>query len=237
MPSASPAIGPSTAAKGNVLVAFLNRYLDPAESLAEILFGLIMVLTCTLGASLLAGSERESLRTTLVAALGCNVAWGVIDAALYVMGNIFVRSRNSRLLQAIRSTDDEAEALAIVRQALEPRVGAYGHREDRELLYRSMHRIIAHGEAMPGTMTIDDIRGAFAVFVLVVGAAIPSAIPYVLIGDPLVALRVVNIVQVALLFVVGFHWARSIGGHAWRTGLVMMFAGVMLVAVAISLGG
>jgi len=105
------------------VVSYLNRYLDPAESLAEILFGLITVLTCTLGASLLAGIERESLRATLIAALGCNIAWGVIDAALYVMGNVFARSRNGRLLQAIRSAPDEAAALAIVRQTLEPRAG------------------------------------------------------------------------------------------------------------------
>jgi len=219
------------------VVSYLNRYLDPAESLAEILFGLIMVLTCTLGASLLAGIERESLRATLIAALGCNIAWGVIDAALYVMGNIFVRSRNNQLLQAIRSAPDEAAALAIVREALEPRAGPYGRKEDREQFYRSMHRVIVHGEAMPGTIAIDDMRGAVAVFVLVVGAAIPSAIPYLLIGDPLLALRVANFVQVALLFVVGFHWARSIGGQAWLTGLVMMLSGVLLVGVAIALGG
>ena len=196
-----------------------------------------MVLTCTLGASLLAGIERESLRATLIAALGCNIAWGVIDAALYVMGNVFARSRNGRLLQAIRSAPDEAAALAIVRQTLEPRAGAYGREEDREQLYRSMQRVIAHGEATPGTITIGDIRGAVAVFALVVGAAIPSAIPFLLIGDPFLALRVANVVQVALLFVVGFHWARSIGGRAWRTGLVMMLSGVVLVGVAIALGG
>ena len=67
-----------------------------------------MVLTCTLGASLIVGIDRDTLRTTLIAALGCNVAWGVIDAALYIMGNAFVRSRNSRLMQAIRSAPDAA---------------------------------------------------------------------------------------------------------------------------------
>lgn len=219
------------------MVSYLNRYLDPAESLAEILFGLIMVLTCTLGASLLAGIERESLRTMLVAALGCNIAWGIIDAVLYVMGNVFVRTRNTRLLHAVRSAANETAALAIVRQTLEPRAGAYGGEEDREQLYRSMHRVIVRGEATPGTITIDDIRGGVAVFVLVVAAAIPSAIPYLLIGDPFVALRIANVVQVALLFVVGFLWARSIGGQAWRTGMVMMLSGVALVGVAIALGG
>ena len=104
---------------------YLNRHLDPAESLAEVLFGLIMVLTCTLGASLIAGIDRDTLRTMLVAALGCNVAWGVIDAALHIMGIAFARSRNSRLMQAVRSAPDAAAGLALwVRQAMEPRVGS-----------------------------------------------------------------------------------------------------------------
>ena len=96
-------------------IAYLNRYLEPAESLAEILFGLIMVLTCTLGASVIAGIDRDSLRTLFIAALGCNVAWGIIDAALYVMGAVFVRTRNARIMEAVRSANGDAAALAVVR--------------------------------------------------------------------------------------------------------------------------
>lgn len=218
-------------------IAYLNRYLDPAESLAEILFGLIMVLTCTLGASLLAGIDRETLRTTLVAALGCNLAWGIIDAALYVMGNVFARSRNARLMRAIRSAPDDAAALAIVRQTLEPQFGTYARHNDREQLYRSVQDMVTHSERIPTTITADDVRSAIAVFLLVVGAAVPSAAPFFLIDDPRLALRLANLLQIALLFVVGFYWSRSIGGSGWRTGLIMMLAGTLLVGVAVALGG
>jgi VIT1/CCC1 family predicted Fe2+/Mn2+ transporter len=71
----------------------------------------------------------------------------------------------------------------------------------------------------------------------VVASALPPAIPFLLIADPVVALRVSNIVLVALLFVVGFYWARSIGGGGLRTGLVMMLSGVLLVGIAIAFGG
>jgi hypothetical protein len=67
-----------------------------------------MVLTCTLGASVIAGIDRDSLRSLFIAALGCNVAWGVIDAALYVMGRIFVRTQNAKLMEAIRSARGDA---------------------------------------------------------------------------------------------------------------------------------
>lgn len=37
------------------------------------------------------------------------------------MGNLFLRPRNARLMRAIQAAPDEASALAIVGQSLEPR--------------------------------------------------------------------------------------------------------------------
>jgi VIT1/CCC1 family predicted Fe2+/Mn2+ transporter len=196
-----------------------------------------MVLTCTLGASLLAAIDRETLRTTLLAALGCNIAWGIIDAALYLMGKAFVRSRNRRLMRAIKSAPDDAAALAVVREALEPTVGSHGRHEDREQFYRSLHGIVANDGPRSALVTADDMKSAVAVFVLVVISALPSAVPFFLVGDPMLALRVANVVQIAMLFIVGFYWARAIDASGWRTGLVLMLSGTVLVGIAIPLGG
>ena len=58
----------------------MDRYLDPATSLAEIMFGLIMTLTFTLGAGIIIEDEgREGARQLLIAVIGCNIAWGIID--------------------------------------------------------------------------------------------------------------------------------------------------------------
>ena len=57
-----------------------GRQLDPIERSSEVLFGLIMVLTFT-GSLRITGADRDSVRTMLVAALGCNLAWGMIDAS------------------------------------------------------------------------------------------------------------------------------------------------------------
>jgi VIT1/CCC1 family predicted Fe2+/Mn2+ transporter len=178
-----------------------------------------MVLTCTLGASLIAGIDRDSLRTLFIAALGCNVAWGVIDAALYVMGAVFERTRNARIMQAIRSANGD------------------GRDEDREQFYRGLRRMIVHSDSRRSLLTRDDLGSAIVVFVLVAVTALPPAVPFVLIADPVVALRVSNAVLVALLFVVGFYWARSIGGNGWRTGTVLLLSGVLLVGIAIAFGG
>jgi hypothetical protein len=90
---------------------FWRRHLEPVESLGEILFGLIMVLTFTLGASLAGGHERG----LILAALGCNVAWGVIDGVLFVLSSRFERRRRDRLIRAVRQAPDADAALAAIR--------------------------------------------------------------------------------------------------------------------------
>jgi hypothetical protein len=52
-----------------------DRVLEPGERISEILFGLIMALTVT-GATSVVAADRFQIRTMLIAALGCNVAWG-----------------------------------------------------------------------------------------------------------------------------------------------------------------
>ena len=62
-----------------------KRVLDPIDRISEVLFGLIMVLTFT-GSLSVAESGRDDVRTMLIGALGCNLAWGIIDAMLYLDG-------------------------------------------------------------------------------------------------------------------------------------------------------
>ena len=58
------------------------------------LFALIMVLTFTCSFSV-AGAGREQVRTMLIGALGCNLAWGIIDAVFYLMGSFGAQVKGS----------------------------------------------------------------------------------------------------------------------------------------------
>src|SRR4051794_17514649 len=78
-----------------------KRVLDPIDRVSEVLFGLIMVLTFT-GSLSVAEAGREDVRTMLIGALGCNLAWGIIDAVLFLMGSLAERGRRLRSLQAVR---------------------------------------------------------------------------------------------------------------------------------------
>ena len=70
-----------------------RRVLDPIDRISEVLFGLIMVLTFT-GSLSVAEAGRDDVRTMLIGALGCNLAWGIIDAMLYLMGCLAEKGRD-----------------------------------------------------------------------------------------------------------------------------------------------
>src|SRR5215813_3352303 len=94
---------------------FIPRYLDPASRLGEILFGLIMVLTITLAAGLTVTDDRAGVRELLLAAIGCNVAWGIIDAVMYLMNCVTVRSGKIRLIQTVQGVSDTNAALELIK--------------------------------------------------------------------------------------------------------------------------
>jgi hypothetical protein len=56
--------------------------LDPMERISEVLFGLIVVLTIT-GALAVATEHHPDIRTMLIGAIGCNLAWRIIDGGMY----------------------------------------------------------------------------------------------------------------------------------------------------------
>src|SRR6478609_375306 len=96
-----------------------SRPLEPIDRISEVLFGLIMVLTFT-GSLSVADAGRENVRTMLIGAVGCNLAWGVIDGVLYLMGCMAEQARSLRAWRAVRSSADPHEAQQMVADALPP---------------------------------------------------------------------------------------------------------------------
>ena len=58
--------------------------IDPISRYSEILFGLLMVLTFT-GCFNAFEAGRAEVRDLLIAGIGCNIAWGIIDAIVYLI--------------------------------------------------------------------------------------------------------------------------------------------------------
>ncbi len=127
---------------------FVHKYLDPASRLGEVLFGLIMVLSMTLTAELAAINGRAAARALLLAAIGCNIAWGIIDAIMYVMNCMTHALRAGAAYEggAARRQHADAALAKIIRDKVEPELESLAAPEDREVIYRFMLNYMQHAK-------------------------------------------------------------------------------------------
>ena len=218
-------------------LSIAQKQLEPGDSLGEILFGLIMTLTFTLGAGIMVRDDPAAARELLIATIGCNLAWGFIDGAFYVSGQLFERARMARVGERVRRADTEQAAASIVAEELEELVGLTVAADERADLFRRMARHVRASEGRRTGITLQDLYGAIASFWLVFFASIPAAVPFLFINQEWIALRVSNAILILLLFAAGYGWARYTTLRPWLTGLTFMTAGLALVGIAIELGG
>ena len=211
-----------------------RRVLDPDERIWEVLFGLIMVLTFT-GSLSAAEAGREDVRTMLIGALGCNLAWGIVDGVMYVMGALGERGRGILTLRRVRhaSTPEEAhrEIADALPDALAPALGP-AELEGIRVRLAGLPEPPSHPR-----LVRDDFVGALGVFLLVFLSTFPVAIPFLFVDNAIRALRISNAITITMLFLLGQALGRYMGGRPWLTGLAMVAIGVVLVAITIALGG
>jgi hypothetical protein len=212
-----------------------DRVLDPAARISEVLFGLIMALTFTgtLGA---ATAGREEVRTLLIGMIGCNIAWGLVDAVMFLMNALTERGRGLLTLRAVQQTATPEEAHRIVSDSLPPLVAATLTSSDFERIRRGLLARVAAVPSRP-QLTREDWIGAAGVFLLVFLSTFPVVIPFLVFSRVHLALRVSNLIAIVMLFFLGY-WLGDHGGYnKWRAGSSMVLLGLMLVAIAIALGG
>ena len=211
-----------------------GRVLEPLERIAEILFALIMVLTYT-GSLSVATADHVQIRTMLVGALGCNLAWGIIDAGLYLMARLHERGRKIMLLRAVRKTPDANTARRMIADALPPLLASVLSAGQLELMRQTANELPVP-PARPKFAKRDGI-GALGVFLLVFLSTLPVAIPFLLVGDARLALRISNAIAITMLFLCGYAFGVQAGIRPWLSGIVMVAIGIGLVSITIVLGG
>ena len=218
----------------NAWSRLLGAGLDPMERIAEVLFGVIMALTFTCALSV-ATADNMTVRTMLVGALGCNLAWGIIDAGLYLFARIYDEGRKLETLRAFHRAPDRGAARRIITDALPPLLASILPDEQLERMRQEL-RVMP----MPAThprLTKHDGLSALGVGLHCFLSTFPIALPFILIGDARSALRVSNGVAAAMLAVCGYAFGYRTGLWPWATALAMIAFGGTTVAIAIALGG
>jgi hypothetical protein len=212
----------------------LQSALDPMERISEVLFGTIMALTftCTLG---IATADTIKIQTMLIGALSCNLAWGIIDAGVYLLTNVNNQARKLLTLRAMREAPDLGTAQRIIAAALPPLLVPIVPAEQLELMRQRLRQLPEQPERPQ--LTKRDWIGALAICALSFLSVFPIAIPFIFMSDVRSALRVSNAIAAVMLFACGYAFGLRGGLQPWVTGLSMVAIGGAFVGVAIALGG
>jgi hypothetical protein len=211
-----------------------KHVLEPIDRILEVLFGLIMVLTFT-GSLSAAEAGREDIRIMLIGALGCNIAWGLIDGLFYLMGCLANRGQGLQTLAALRDAPDAASGQRLVSDSLPPLVASVlTPGELDSIRARLMAKVDPESLRR---LTKDEYLGAISVCLLVILTTFPVAIPFLIMSDAVPALRVSNAIAVTLMFFSGYSLGRISGLGRWKTGIGMVALGTVLVLITIALGG
>ncbi|WP_375776251.1 VIT1/CCC1 transporter family protein [Bradyrhizobium sp. ma5] len=214
--------------------SLFGSVLDPMERISETLFGLIMALTfiCSLG---IATGTNINLKTMLIGALGCNLAWGIVDGGLYLLGRINSRGGKLRMLHAVRQAPDSETAHSVIADALPPELAAVLPAQQLEAIRQKLQRL---PETSSGPkLTKRDWIGALGLCLLSFLSTFPVVIPFLFLSDARLALRVSYAVAIIMLFCCGYVFGIQSGLRPWAAGLAMVAVGGALVGIAVALGG
>jgi hypothetical protein len=211
-----------------------GRVLDPMERISETMFGLIMALTfiCSLG---VATAGNINLQTILIGALGCNLAWGIVDGGLYLLARINDRGGNILTLRAIRQAQDPETARRVIADPLPPELVSVLPLDQLELIRRKLQQLPEPRERP--RLTKHDWIGALGLCLLSFASTFPVVIPFIFLSDAKLALRGSYAVAIVMLFCCGCAFGYRSGLRPWAAGLSMVAIGVALVGIAVALGG
>ncbi len=213
--------------------------LSPVERISEMLFGLFMALTFV-GAISAATAGREEVRTMFIAALGCNLAWGLVDAVMYLVRTATDRGRSLAFMRAVRAATDHETGRRLVERSLGER---FALRTSKDLISPAeIESIRARIVALPRvpvriTLERDDLLAGLGIFLIVIAATLPVVLPFLFFADVGTAKHVSRGIALAMLFFGGLALGRYGGYGSWKAGLTMVGLGTGLVIAINALGG
>jgi VIT1/CCC1 family predicted Fe2+/Mn2+ transporter len=205
--------------------------LTPYERCVEVVTGLILTLSVAGSVSVIS-NDFEGRSALLGAILGCNVAWGAVDAALYLISQRLQRGRTALLIAAIASSPAE-HGRQLLGGLLPDPVTAEMTADELEALRKRLALVRPRSTKVSAA----DMRGALTVFLDVVIGSLPVAFPFVIPLPARAAVHLSYAIALVMLLGLGVVMGRYAGINLWRSAGVLVGLGAALVAVVILLGG
>jgi hypothetical protein len=187
------------------------------------------------GAVSVADAGRAEIRGMFVAALGCNLAWGLVDAVMYLVRTVTDRGRTITLVRSVRAAPDAETGRKLIAHSLSQLAAGLVSTVEIEAI---RGRIVAL-PSVPERPTLkrDDLVAALAIFLIVVASTFPVVLPFALIEDVGTAKNVSRAIALAMLFFGGLALGRYAGYGSWKVGFMMAGLGAALVTAINALGG
>ena len=208
--------------------------LSPVDRVSEMLFGLFMALTFV-GAVSVTEAGRDDIRAMLAAALGCNLAWGLVAAVMYLVRTVADRGRLITLGRSVRSAPDAAAGQALIKNSLSKVAAGLLSEKEIEAVRGRILALTSVPERP--TLKSDDFVAALAVFLLVVASTFPVVLPFVFFEDVGTAKALSRAIALVMLFLGGLALGRYAGYGSWKAGIMMTALGAAVVAAVMALGG
>lgn len=211
-----------------------SAVLSPVDRISEVLFGLIMVLTFT-GAISAATDGRQEVGELLWAALGCNVAWGLVDAIMYLMNVASERGHALKAIIKIQESKDVEASRNALRDEMQPLMSTLMKDNEIDVLSDRIKQLPepTHGHLM----TAQDFVAGVQIFLLVFLCTLPVALPFVFLKEVGFALRASNGIALVMLFIGGYRLAHYAGFRPLITASAYALIGMLLVVITMALGG
>ena len=208
--------------------------LNTMDRVSEILFGIIMTLTftCSIG---IANAKNTEIRQLIIAAISCNIAWGLVDAIGYIVSTIVQRSRNKTILDSVLTTSDADKARKYISDSLPPSIASVLDAGELEQIRKKLAKL--PGSALQVRLRTRDLKRSVMIFLLMFISAFPIVIPFIFIRDTQLALRISNMVAIVLMFLCGWSLAKYVGSNKWLMSFGLTLVGIILVLITIALGG
>jgi len=214
-----------------------ERYLSPSERLSEVIFGIIMALTVTSSLRLALGTGASARVTIATTTLGNNLAWGIVDAVMYLLVITFERNRERQLVEKIKRAKDKATAIKAVRKDLKDTLVEVMPKTAREHVYEHIAEVLERSRPEKAKLTQKDALGALWSFALVFAVAIPIVLPYLIFPGRSSMVYTSDIIAIGLLFLVGYMWAHYTNWNKFLSGIIFVLIGVVISVVTILLSG
>jgi VIT1/CCC1 family predicted Fe2+/Mn2+ transporter len=224
---------------------FLEDLIDPIDRLSETVFSILILMTFTLVfyiSELFTDAEQMSSGYTthelVIGALWSIFAWGTIDGIMYVLFSVFQRGESHRLLRNIQAAESEPEALEVISDNLDYILEPISEEGIRQKLYKNILENLQDSQPRQIGLTREDLIGGLTHVPVALFAVLPSLVPLVMLEKNFdLAILISNLVSIIVLFVVGYRWGKHTGGNPWRIGLLLMAVAMVMVLLAILLGG